>query len=84
MLFEDTWGQDLIKIILDTDRLPYRLTERYGNAVRTRRFWSRLNAEHAHSAALANARDLIAAVRDARPLRRVRPMLRVEMPEPNG
>ncbi len=78
MVFEDTWGSGLIKITLTTNTLPYRLTERYGSAVRTRRFWSRLVAEVEHSTALDNARHLIHAIRDAQPQHRTGSFLRAD------
>ena len=67
MEFRDHWGVGLITVTLDTNRLPYLLTERYGNCVRHRRYWSRLDADTEHAAAVRNAQFIIDAIRDARP-----------------
>ncbi len=75
MVFENTWGAGLVKITLTVNTLPYRLTERYGSTVRTRRFWSRMVAELEHTRALQNADYLIAAIRDARPEHTTGPLL---------
>jgi len=76
MEFCDAWGANLIVITLDTHRLPYRLTERYGSSVRARTFWFRSSAELEHTRALRNAESIIELIRDAEPQHRSAPFLR--------
>ena len=75
MDFVDTWGAGLVTVKLETRRLPYRLTERYGNCMRRRRFWSRWVADMEHNRALKNAEYLIELIRDAEPQRISEPLL---------